>query len=225
MPRGVYKKTEEHKRNISLSRKEKFKKQGYLNTLETKEKMSLAHKGKEALWVTGENHWNWKGGEDNWDKKRYRETFLDKNRERMKEYARIYMNKRYWANIEESRKYARDFQKKRRKNITIRLNHAIHAGIYASLKGRKNREKWQSLVGYTIQELMKSLEGLFDSNMNWNNYGSYWVVDHRKPQVSFVFTSYEDKEFQKCWALNNLQPMEKIANMKKGARNIINEED
>ena len=34
---------------------------------------------------------------------------------------------------------------------------------------------------------------------------------------SVIFRTHShDEEFKKCWALENLQPMEKIANIKKG---------
>ena len=41
-----------------------------------------------------------------------------------------------------------------------------------------------------------------------------WVF-HIKPKSLFNYTYPEDQEFKDCWALNNLQPMEKIANIKK----------
>ena len=41
-------------------------------------------------------------------------------------------------------------------------------------------------------------------------------LDHIKPIILFNFNSPEDKEFQECWALNNLRPLEKMANIKKG---------
>jgi hypothetical protein len=57
--------------------------------------------------------------------------------------------------------------------------------------------------------------------MNWENWGRAekgklkWNIDHRAPKSSFNFTSSEDKEFKECWALENLQPLEAIENIKK----------
>lgn len=59
-------------------------------------------------------------------------------------------------------------------------------------------------------------EKQFDSNMNWSNYGKYWHIDHIYPQSLLPYTSMTDENFKKCWALDNLQPLEKIANIKKG---------
>lgn len=64
---------------------------------------------------------------------------------------------------------------------------------------------------------MEHLEEQFKSGMNWDNYGK-WHVDHIKPISLFVFTSYEDEEFQKCWALENLQPLWAEENLKKGVK-------
>ena len=61
--------------------------------------------------------------------------------------------------------------------------------------------------------------------MAWDNYGGRtedprktWHIDHIIPHSSFNYISLEDTEFQKCWALENLRPLEKIENMKKGNR-------
>ena len=90
--------------------------------------------------------------------------------------------------------------------------------IYKSLKGKKLRKSWKSVVNYSLKELINHLEKQFDENMSWDNYGTYWWIDHIKPRASFHFTSPDSPEFKECWALENLQPMEKIANIKKGKR-------
>ena len=47
--------------------------------------------------------------------------------------------------------------------------------------------------------------------MNWNNYGEYWEIDHIIPQNLFNMTTAESKDFQICWSLMNLRPLEKSA--------------
>ena len=54
--------------------------------------------------------------------------------------------------------------------------------------------------------------------MNWENYGSYWHIDHIKPKSLFIFESLEDEEFKQCWSLNNLRPLEAKENIRKGNR-------
>ena len=69
---------------------------------------------------------------------------------------------------------------------------------------------------------MLHLEQRFEPWMNWDNYGvvtskrDTWNIDHIVPDSAFVYTSVYDIEFQKCWALDNLQPLKAIDNIKKG---------
>ena len=65
------------------------------------------------------------------------------------------------------------------------------------------------------------MEKQFDKAMSWDNYGSYWEIDHIKPKSLFNYVYPEDLEFQKCWALNNFQPLEKGANRRKYNKFIL----
>ena len=86
-----------------------------------------------------------------------------------------------------------------------------------SLKGRKAGCRWETLVGYTLADLMAHLESLFAPGMTWSNIGE-WHIDHRRPRSSFVYDSPADPEFHACWSLANLQPLWAVDNMTKGAR-------
>lgn len=65
----------------------------------------------------------------------------------------------------------------------------------------------------TYQDLIKHIEKQFDDKMTWDNYGSYWHIDHIRPKCSF-----KGNEFKECWALSNLQPLEAIENFRKSGR-------
>ena len=89
----------------------------------------------------------------------------------------------------------------------------------------KNRCSLFAFLPYTALDLKNHLESLWEPWMSWENYGGRnndprrtWHIDHIKPQSSFSFTSMEDADFRECWALNNLRPLEKIANLKKGKK-------
>ncbi len=85
-------------------------------------------------------------------------------------------------------------------------------------------------LGYTIKELKQHLESQFEPWMNWNNHGKYkcdtwndndsstwtWQIDHIIPQCTLLYMSMEDKNFKKCWALNNLRPLSAKENIIKG---------
>ena len=106
-------------------------------------------------------------------------------------------------------------RERRKEDAKFRLDSNIRSAVRKVLKGKKNGRRWETLVGYTCQDLMKHLENQFEPWMTWDNYGK-WEVDHRKPISLFHYTFPGDPEFKECWALKNLQPMEKIENMGKG---------
>jgi len=159
--------------------------------------------------------------------KAYNSKYSKENREKIN-----IINRRSYQNcIERRRKEVREYailhreQRKinsRRWNIENRkkpkghLDHNIGNAIGRALNGNKAGRHWESLVGYTIEDLMTYFGMLFDKHMNWSNYGSYWDVDHIKPLSLFNYKAVEDPEFRECWALANLQPMEHIENIKKG---------
>lgn len=49
--------------------------------------------------------------------------------------------------------------------------------------------------------------------MNFENYGSYWHIDHVIPCSKFNFSNEEDIMFCCCWT--NLQPLEAKLNLSK----------
>ena len=108
----------------------------------------------------------------------------------------------------------------------MRLQSNVATAIWHSLRQNKGGHKWEKLLGFTLKDLMEHLEKQFDEKMTWRNYGSYWWIDHIRPISSFRFDSYEDKDFKKCWALNNLCPLEAKENIRKGNKiieSLINE--
>lgn len=107
---------------------------------------------------------------------------------------------------------------KRRSTPRGKLHGNISSAIGFSLRGNKRGRKWESLVGFTLDELLIHLEKKFKAEMNWSNYGSYWEIDHKIPVVAFNFSNSEDIDFKKCWCLKNLQPLEVSINRSKYCR-------
>ena len=144
----------------------------------------------------------------------------------------------YWKNTEKVRErhrkynkenkvkllqYKGQWQKAQRKiNPRYRLNENMGSAIARSLKGIKSGQSWQKFVNYKLEDLIRHLERKFDRKMSWDNYGNYWAVDHIKPKSLFTYSSVEDPQFRECWDLTNLQPLEKIENIKKRNHYIIN---
>jgi 5-methylcytosine-specific restriction endonuclease McrA len=54
--------------------------------------------------------------------------------------------------------------------------------------------------------------------MSWDNYGTYWHIDHIIPCSNFDFSDpIQQKE---CFNYTNLQPLEAKANIKKSNKMI-----
>lgn len=145
------------------------------------------------------------------------EEYRRKRREGRNEKTRDYQ--REYGKTERYKAWRRKRRLERFKNEPkLRLDTNMGIAICEALCGRKAWRTWGSLTGYGLPDLMSHLELQFDQFMTWENYGSYWHVDHIIPRSFFKYETAEDPEFKKCWALSNLQPMEAIANIKKGNR-------
>ena len=116
--------------------------------------------------------------------------------------------------------------KKIKEDPQLRLRSRVSSLVVCRLKKRLISKKGKStfsFLPYTIDDLKRHLEKQFEHWMNWKNWGvgvGCWSIDHIKPDSGFDYKSVEDKEFQKCWALKNLRPMDAIENIKKSAKII-----
>jgi len=150
----------------------------------------------------------------------YMREYLRKYKDENREYLREYAKKHRDENNETYRKYWQTSYEKKKKDPKFRIDSNVARAMGESLKGKKSGRSWESLVGYTVEDLTKHLESKFETWMTWDNYGK-WHIDHIKPQSLFKFESAEDTEFRKCWSLDNLQPLEAMANMKKGNKFVL----
>jgi len=170
------------------------------------------------------------------DRKEYQKAYQKKYFPKYyKEHAEYYNEKSrtyFYENREKQLAYFRERYLKTKKRVLQRarerykenggrttrekLDNNMAYGIWRTLKDKKGGRKWESLVVYTTEDLIKHLEKQFDENMTWGNYGSYWCIDHIKPISSFTYKDTDSDQFRECWSLRNLQPMEKIQNIKKG---------
>ena len=157
-------------------------------------------------------------------KKEYHEKNKDKENNRTKKWRaenREYMRKYF---LERWKKFGKILiqQKleKRRKNPHLLIRHSISSSIQQRLKKRMSNKGYRStfnFLPYTIEELMSHLESQFKPRMAWKNYGK-WHIDHIIPDCRFNYTSVDDEEFKKCWALENLQPLWAKDNLVKNKR-------
>lgn len=145
------------------------------------------------------------------EKARQRATrYYAKNRERILERMKS----------EDGRRRAREYMRAKMVDPAARLHTAVSRHIRASLHD-KHRRSWETIVGYSLDELCRHLERQFLKGMTWANYGrgeARWHVDHIVPRHAFSFSSADDPEFLACWALTNLRPLWAGENISKHAK-------
>lgn len=170
----------------------------------------------------------------------------DKEYKSKRTQERYLYNKKYVAQhkvsvLEYGRKYSkkyrpkRNIQLKKRREIdsNFKLRSSLSSIINFYLRNNassKNGNSIMKYLPYSINELKCHLESQFESWMTWKNWGKYnskiwnesdsstwtWQIDHIIPQSKLPYTSMEDENFKKCWALENLRPLSSKANLLKG---------
>ncbi len=122
----------------------------------------------------------------------------------------------------------------RKTNSNFIIRKSISYSIWKYLKlsnSSKNGISCLKYLPYSINELKEHLEKQFEPWMNWSNCGKYikslwddkdyntwtWQLDHIMPQSDLPYTSMQDDNFKKCWALENLRPLSSKQNNLDGA--------
>jgi len=163
---------------------------------------------------------NWTEINQRWDKEEARilqECESENNRERLNWLS--LKIKQPVSNI--SDEYAVELLEIRlAEDIVTVVSKSYRAGLSvplkAFLKQHKTNKSLEALFGWTFDQLVRRLESQFNDKMNWNNYGSYWSIDHKKSIWKYRYPEPGTLGFKSCWALANLQPLSKHANSKKG---------
>jgi hypothetical protein len=141
----------------------------------------------------------------NWDKvlagcRRWRQNNIEKSNA-SKKACKIKHRERYLLK-------AREYSRLKRRDPVFRLNASMSLGIWKSLRKEKGGRHWETLVGYTLEELKAHFEARFTVEMTWDNYGTYWEIDHITPKSLCL-------SFAETWELSNLQPLECSKNRSK----------
>lgn len=127
-------------------------------------------------------------------------VWKDKNKDWMKEYRRRYHNK----------KHKTDYQYRLKRNIRSRLYHAIKYNIDKKINSSID------YCGCDFIFLQQYLEKQFTDGMSWENYGSYWSIDHIIPCFKFDLTKEEG--IKKCFHYTNLRPLKCYDNCIRGLK-------
>lgn len=145
---------------------------------------------------------------DEWDKN-YRKL----NRERLTKYHKTWRCK----NIERINERRKIIYKKNMNKPEFRILNSCRSRIRnIVLKKHKNTLK---LIGCSPKFLREWLEWQFNSKMNWENYGSYWHIEHVTPCASFNLL-LKNEQYE-CFNWKNLKPLKASLNSSKGKKILL----
>ena len=93
-----------------------------------------------------------------------------------------------------------------RNESVTNINYRLKKSLAARLRNVLNKnDTTMNYIGCNIQYLREWFEYNFTSEMNWENYGSFWSIDHIIPVCKFDLTIEDEK--LKCWNWSNLMPV------------------
>ena len=115
------------------------------------------------------------------------------------------------AGIAQRKKYSKKPHVKVRKNCSKRLKAFLQAS------GVQKDRSSSKYFDFTPRQLTTHLESQFTPEMDWDNYGTYWHIDHIVPLAYYGIESAEDPKIKEAWKLDNLRPLEASLNVAKSS--------
>lgn len=145
-----------------------------------------------------------KWAENNPEKRKtIRKRYRDANKEKIRDWRIPYLR----------RKLDTDLDFKLRKYLGNRIRYALKASVKLN--------KTPFLLGCSIKDFRIYLESKFTSEMNWENYGEAWEIDHIMPCAIFDLSRPEHQK--RCFHFSNLQPLLQPDNRRKSSKVITNQ--
>ena len=131
--------------------------------------------------------------------------------EHIKEYRKVI--------IEGNKKYNKSYRRiceKYKNDLKYNLNCRMSGMMRYSLKRNKKGNSWTKFVDYNISALIERLKKTMPKEHTWRDFLEGKLhIDHIIPITAFNFTKSSQIDFQRCWALNNLQLLPAKENLSK----------
>jgi hypothetical protein len=107
---------------------------------------------------------------------------------------------------------------RRKEDKGFQLSELLKSRTHKALKSKSitNSSTIQTNMGCNVATLKKWLEFQFNEEMNWDNLGVYWEVDHILPIAQFNLVIERDRLV--CFNWTNLQPLYKGENRSKSKK-------
>lgn len=139
-----------------------------------------------------------------------RAKYFRKHRNKLIKELRTY----YKDNKEKCLKQNSDYARKRSKiDLGYKLSRRLRSRLGQALKNRSKRGSAVRDLGCSIEFLIAYLQEQFYGNITWDNYGSYWDIDHIKALCFFDLTNR--RQLLKAVHYTNLQPLTKKDHLRK----------
>ena len=124
--------------------------------------------------------------------------------------------RQWWANNPDK---ATEYRKKKLATPKGALDARVGAHMRMGLKKGTCGQRWLSLIPYSLKELYDRLSKTMPDGYTWQDYQNGDLqVDHIIPLAAFPYETPDNINFQKAWALENLQLLPKVENQKKWAK-------
>ena len=105
----------------------------------------------------------------------------------------------------------------RRATIAGSINDRMRSAVRRGLAGGKRGRRWESILGYTNEELVSHLKRQMPNGFTKDDLKDLHI-DHIVPLASFEIKGMSCPEFKAAWALTNLRLLDATENLRKGAR-------
>jgi len=136
----------------------------------------------------------------------YNKKWIENNKNKISTYGKEWREK----NKNKINEYNKQ---KYKENIQYKLKNILRSRFHDLLKKNKKETSVINLIGCSIKEFKLYLEQQFLYEMNWENHGEIWEIDHIKPCSSFDLTKIEEQH--KCFHYTNMQPLFKTTEIAK----------
>ena len=151
-------------------------------------------------------------------------TYREENKEIIKKRQNEWYEEKgkIWKKNYESKNHdkIREYERKKYKtDPQYRMKKILRTRFKSTVNKKKIYKSVLKFIDMDLEVFLKWIEFQFDENMNWDNQGCYWDVDHVNPCDNFDLTNEED--VKKCYHWTNLRPLEKKENDRKN--NIVDE--
>jgi len=169
-------------------------------------------------------------------------AYKQKNKERVKEYNKVYKeehkdevdaynrvyNLEHREEIQE--RQTRTHRERRYNDPAFKLFHNLRRSFGKYMNTQKDNYEYYhdsigDLVGCSSNASRKWLEYNFTEEMSWENYGTYWHIDHVILCSMFNVLDYDERKT--CFNWQNTRPLEALKNFKRkklSLQDLLNQE-